>query len=149
MNVNRVCHIVFCGQLEARFPGRAIVYTTRPCSVLAKPCKSRALQPLTVHSRPPFLFTFCFLPPVNSGGTVGASILPGWIWGRTRRRRPYSVSNPYPGKSLLPAFQQGARPPADTIYSRPRKKSSADRYRYRHRQGRYNSRYPNSSTPAG
>ena len=24
-----VCHIVFCGRLEARFPGRAILYTTR------------------------------------------------------------------------------------------------------------------------
>ncbi|CAN4010543.1 Major facilitator superfamily (MFS) profile domain-containing protein, partial [Dysosmobacter welbionis] len=31
---------------------------------------------LTVHSRPPFPFTFCFLPPVNSGGTAGAVFCP-------------------------------------------------------------------------
>ena len=42
----------------------------------AKPCKSRVFQPLTVHSRPPFPFTFCFLPPVNSGGTAGAVFCP-------------------------------------------------------------------------
>jgi len=33
-------------------------------------------QPLTVHTRPPFPFTFCFLPPVNSGGTVGTVFRP-------------------------------------------------------------------------
>ena len=37
MNVNRVCHIVFCGRLEARFPGRAILYTTCPGLGLAEP----------------------------------------------------------------------------------------------------------------
>ena len=50
--------------LEARFPGRAILYTTRPGLGLAKPYKSRLFPLLTVHSRPPFPFTFCFLPPV-------------------------------------------------------------------------------------
>jgi len=44
--------------------------------VLVKPCKSRTFQPLTVHSRPPFPFTFCFLPSVNSGGAVGAVFPP-------------------------------------------------------------------------
>ena len=44
--------------------------------MLAKPCKSRTFQPLTVHTRPPFPFTFCFLPPVNSGGTAGAVFCP-------------------------------------------------------------------------
>ena len=44
--------------------------------MLAKPCKSRTFQPLTVHTRPPFPFTFCFLPPVNSGGAVGAVFCP-------------------------------------------------------------------------
>ncbi len=38
--------------------------------------KSRLFSLLTVHSRPPFPFTFCFLPPVNSGGTVGAVFCP-------------------------------------------------------------------------
>ena len=76
MNVNRVCHIVFCGRLEARFPGRAILYTTCPGLGLAEPDKSRLFPLLTVHSRPPFPFTFCFLPPVNSGGTAGAVFCP-------------------------------------------------------------------------
>ena len=66
----------FCGRLEARFPGRAILYTTCPGLGLAKPDKSRLFSLLTVHNRPPFPFTFCFLPPVNSGGTAGAVFCP-------------------------------------------------------------------------
>ena len=76
MDINGVCHIVFCGRLEARFLGQTVVSIACPCSVLAKPCKSRTFQPLTVHTRPPFPFTFCFLPPVNSGGTAGAVFCP-------------------------------------------------------------------------
>ena len=76
MDINGVCHIVFCGRLEACFRGQTVVSIACPCSVLAKPCKSRTFQPLTVHSRPPFPFTFCFLPPVNSGGTVGTVFRP-------------------------------------------------------------------------
>ena len=76
MNVNRVCHSVFCGRLEARFPGWAIKHTARPGFGLAEPCKSRLFPALTVHSRPPFPFTFCFLPPVNSGGAVRAVFAP-------------------------------------------------------------------------
>ena len=76
MAINGVCPIVFCGRLEACFWGQTVVSIACPCSVLAKPCKSRTFQPLTVHTRPPFPFTFCFLPPVNSGGTVGAVFRP-------------------------------------------------------------------------
>ena len=76
MNVNRVCHSVFCGRLEARFPGWAIVYTTRPGLGLAEPCKSRLFSLLTVHTRPPFPFAFCFLTPVNFGGAAGAVFRP-------------------------------------------------------------------------
>ena len=76
MDINGVCHIVFCGRLEACFRGQTVVSIACPCSVLAKPCKSRTFQPLTVHTRPPFPFTFCFLPPVNSGGTAGAVFCP-------------------------------------------------------------------------
>ena len=76
MNINRVCHGVFCGRLEACFRGQTVVSIACPCSVLAKPCKSRTFQPLTVHTRPPFPFAFCFLSPVNSGGTVGAVFPP-------------------------------------------------------------------------
>ena len=47
-----------------------------PVEGLAEPCKSRLFPLLTVHSRPPFPFTFCFLPPVNSGGAVRAVFAP-------------------------------------------------------------------------
>ena len=47
---------------------------------VAKPCKSRTFQPLTVHTRPPFPFTFGFLPPVNFGGTVGTVFRPVGLW---------------------------------------------------------------------
>src|SRR5699024_3171534 len=70
MDIDGICHSAFCGRLEARFPGRAILYTTRLGLGLVKPDKSRLFPLLTVHSRPPFPFTFCFLPPVNSGGAV-------------------------------------------------------------------------------
>ena len=76
MDIDGICHSAFCGRLEARFPGRAILYTTCPGLGLAEPNKSRLFSLLTVHSRPPFPFTFCFLPPVNSGGTAGAVFCP-------------------------------------------------------------------------
>ena len=76
MNINRVCHSVLCGQLERHFRGQTIFYMTCPGSALWKPYKSRLFSCLTVHTRPPFPFTFCFLPPVNSGGTAGAVFCP-------------------------------------------------------------------------
>ena len=76
MDIDGICHSAFCGRLEARFPGRAILYTTCPGLGLAEPDKSRLFSLLTVHSRPPFPFTFCFLPPVNSGGAVRAVFSP-------------------------------------------------------------------------
>ena len=80
MNINGVCHSVLCGQLERLFRGRTILYTTSPGSALWKPCKSRAFPRLIVHARPPFPFTFRFLPPVNSGGTVRAVFCPVGFW---------------------------------------------------------------------
>ena len=76
MDIDGICHSAFCGRLEARFPGWAILYTTCPGLGLAEPDKSRLFSLLTVHSRPPFPFTFCFLSPVNSGGTAGAVFCP-------------------------------------------------------------------------
>ena len=76
MDIDGICHSAFCGRLEARFPGWAILYTTCPGLGLAKPDKSRLFSLLTVHSRPPFPFTFCFLSPVNSGGTARAVFCP-------------------------------------------------------------------------
>ena len=80
MNINGVCHSVFCGQLERHFRRRAILYTTSPGSALWKPCKSRAFPRLIVHAQPPFPFTFRFLPPVNSGGAVRAVFCPVGFW---------------------------------------------------------------------
>lgn len=76
MDIDGVCHSAFCGRLEAHFSGRTILYTTCPGLGLAEPDKSRLFSLLTVHSRPPFPFTFCFLPPVNSDGTAGAVFCP-------------------------------------------------------------------------
>ena len=76
MNINRACHSVFYGRLKTYVPEWAILYTTRPGLGLAKPCKSRLFSLLTVHSRPPFPFIFCFLPPVNFGGAAGAVFSP-------------------------------------------------------------------------
>ena len=60
--------------------GQTIFYMTCPGSALWKPYKSRLFSCLTVHIRPPFPFTFCFLPPVNSGGTVGTIFRPVGLW---------------------------------------------------------------------
>ena len=80
MNINRVCHSVLCGQLERHFRGQTIFYMTCPGSALWKPYKSRLFSCLIVHTRPPFPFTFRFLPPVNSGGTVRAVFPPVGLW---------------------------------------------------------------------
>ena len=80
MNINRVCHSVLCGQLERHFRGQTIFYMTCPGSALWKPYKSRLFSCLIVHARPPFPFTFRFLPPVNSGGTVGTVFRPVGLW---------------------------------------------------------------------
>ena len=149
MDINGVCHIVFCGRLEACFRGQTVVSIACPCSVLAKPCKSRTFQPLTVHTRPPFPFTFCFLPPVNSGGTAGAVFCPVGF------RDEHTAADRTAFQVLIPEnlrFQRpdpAARPPSGTTYSRPRKKPSAGRCRCPHRQGAYSSRPHNSSTPGG
>ena len=96
MDINGICHIVFCGRLEARFRGQTVVSIACPCSVLVKPCKSRTFQPLTVHTRPPFPFTFCFLPPVNSGGTVGAVFASVGFWhmGLSANRAAFQILIP-------------------------------------------------------
>ncbi len=135
VNVNRVCHIVFCGRLEARFPGRAILYTTCPGLGLAKPDKSRLFSLLTVHSRPPFPFTFCFLPPVNSGGTAGAVFCPVGFGDEHAAADRTAFQVLIPEKSPLPASRPAAKLPSGTTYSRPRKKPSAGRCRCPHRQG--------------
>ena len=77
------------------------------------------------------------------------SISPGWTLGRTRRRRPHSISSPFPGKSLLPAYPLVVRQTSGTTCSRPRKKWPGGRCGYPHRQERYSCRPHSSSTPGG
>ena len=60
--------------------GQTIFYMTCPGSALWKPYKSRLFSCLIVHARPPFPFTFRFLPPVNSGGTAGTVFRPVGLW---------------------------------------------------------------------
>ena len=127
MNVNRVCHIVFCGRLEARFPGRAILYTTCPGFGLAKPDKSRLFSLLTVHSRPPFPFTFCFLPPVNSGGTAGAVFCP------VRFGDEHAAADRTAFQVLIPENLRFQRPVQRQ--DRPAEPLTADRERNRLRAG--------------
>ena len=121
MDINGVCHIVFCGRLEARFLGQTVVSIACPCSVLAKPCKSRTFQPLTVHTRPPFPFTFCFLPPVNSGGTVGTVFRPVGLWDE------HSAADRTAFELLIPENLRFQRP--DLRQDRPAEPLTADRER--------------------
>ena len=127
MDINGVCHIVFCGRLEACFLGQTVVSIACPCSVLAKPCKSRTFQPLTVHTRPPFPFTFCFLSPVNSGGTAGAVFCPVGF------RDEHTAADRTAFQVLIPenlCFQR-----SDLRQDRPAEPLTADRERSRLRAG--------------
>ena len=127
MDINGVCHIVFCGRLEACFRGQTVVSIACPCSVLAKPCKSRTFQPLTVHTRPPFPFTFCFLPPVNSGGTVGTVFRPVGLWDK------HSAADRTAFQLLIPENLRFQR--SDLRQDRPAEPLTADRERSRLRAG--------------
>ena len=121
MDIDGICHSAFCGRLEARFPGWAILYTTRPGLGLAKPDKSRLFSLLTVHSRPPFPFTFCFLPPVNSGGTAGTVFRPVGLWDE------HSAADRTAFQVLIPenlCFQR-----SDLRQDRPAEPLTADRER--------------------
>ena len=127
MDINGVCHIVFCGRLEDCFRGQTVVSIAGPCSVLAKPCKSRTFQPLTVHTRPPFPFTFCFLSPVNSGGTAGAVFCPVGF------RDEHTAADRTAFQVLIPenlCFQR-----SDLRQDRPAEPLTADRERSRLRAG--------------
>ena len=127
MDINGICHSAFCGRLEARFPGLAILYTTRPGLGLAKPCKSRLFSLLTVHSRPPFPFTFCFLPPVNSGGTAGAVFRPVGFWDE------HTAADRTAFQVLIPENPRFQRPVQRQ--DRPAEPLTADRERNRLRAG--------------
>ena len=116
----------------------------RACGAL----QIKAFPALNCPQQTSFSVHFLFSAACELWRRSPGSIFPGWIWGRTRRRRPHSISNPCPGRSPLPASRRAARPPTETIYSRPRKKPSAGRCRCPHRQGQCSRRPHSYSTPA-
>ena len=115
----------------------------RACGAL----QIKAFPALNCPQQTSFSVHFLFSAACELWRHSRGSILPGWIWGRTRRRRPHSVSSPYPGKFPLPASRPAARPPSGTTYSRPRKKLSAGRCRCPHRQGQCSCRPHSNCTP--
>ena len=127
MDIDGICHSAFCGRLEARFPGRTILYTSCPGLGLAEPDKSRLFSLLTVHSRPPFPFTFCFLPPVNSGGTAGAVFCPVGFGDE------HAVADRTAFQILIPENPRFQRPVQRQ--DRPAEPLTADRERNRLRAG--------------
>ena len=60
MDIDGICHSAFCGRLEARFPGRAILYTTSPGLGLAKPDKSRLFSAPNCPQQTSFSVHFLF-----------------------------------------------------------------------------------------
>ncbi len=75
MDIDGICHSAFCGRLEARFPGRAILIPPAPVWGLQSLINQGFFAP-NCPQQTSFPFTFCFLPPVNSGGTAGAVFCP-------------------------------------------------------------------------
>ena len=76
---------------------------------------------ITVHTRPPFPFTFCFLPPVNSGGTVGTVFRPVGLWDK------HSAADRTAFQLLIPENLRFQR--SDLRQDRPAEPLTADRER--------------------
>ena len=100
---------------------------TCPGSALWKPYKSRLFSCLIVHTRPPFPFTFRFLPPVNSGGTVGTVFRPVGLWDE------HSAADRTAFQVLIPENLRFQRPVQRQ--DRPAEPLTADRERNRLRAG--------------
>ena len=137
---------MFCGRLEARFPGLVIVYTTRPGLGLAEPDKSRLFPLLTVHSRPPFPFTFCFLPPVNSGGAVWAVFCPVGFGDEhaAADRTAFQVLIPEISASSVPSSGKTAQ---RNHLQQTEKETVCGQCRCPHRQGQCSCRPHSNNTP--
>ena len=127
MNINSVCHTVFCGQLGGHFRGRTVLDTTSLGSALWKPYQSRLFPCLIVHARPPFPFTFSFLPPVNAGGTVGTVFCPVGF------RDEHTAADRTAFQVLIPENLRVQRPVQRQ--DRPAEPLTADRERNRLRTG--------------
>ena len=135
--------------VRSLFPGADGSFYCLPLFCACKALKIKDFSAPNCPHKTSFSVHFLFSAACELWRHSRGSILPGWIWGRTHRRRPRSVSSPYPGKSPLPASRPAARPPSGTTYSRPRKKPSAGRCRCPHRQGQCSCRPHSNSTPGG
>ena len=127
VDIDGICHSAFCGRLEARFPGWAIVYTTRPGLGLAEPDKSRLFSRLTVHSRPPFPFTFCFSAACELWRRSPGSISPVGAWDE------HAAADRTAFQVLIPENLRFQRPVQRQ--ERPAEPLTADRERNRLRAG--------------
>ena len=133
--------------VRSLFPGADGSFYCLPLFCACKALKIKDFSAPNCPHKTSFSVHFLFSAACELWRHSRGSILPGWIWGRTHRRRPHSVSSPYPGKSPLPASRPAARPPSGTTYSRPRKKLSAGRCRCPHHQGQCSCRPHSNSTP--
>ena len=135
--------------VRSLFPGADGSFYCLPLFCACKALKIKDFSAPNCPHKTSFSVHFLFSAACELWRHSRDSISPGWTLGRTLCRRPHSVSSPYPGKSPLPVSRPAARPPSGTTYSRPRKKPSAGRCGYPHRQGAYSSRPHNYSTPGG
>ena len=135
--------------VRSLFPGADGSFYCLPLFCACKALKIKDFSALNCPQQTSFSVHFLFSAACELWRRSRGSICPGWILAHRAFRRPSSVSNPYPGKSPLPAFRFAARPTSGTTYSRPRKKWSGGRCGCPHRQGAYSSRPHNSSTSGG
>ena len=135
--------------VRSLFPGADGSFYYLPLFCACKALKIKDFSALNCPQQTSFSVHFLFSAACELWRRSRGSICPGWILAHRAFRRPSSVSNPYPGKSPLPAFRFAARPTSGTTYSRPRKKSSVGRCGCPHRQGAYSSRPHSCSTPGG
>ena len=135
--------------VRSLFPGADGSFYCLPLFCACKALKIKDFSAPNCPHKTSFSVHFLFSAACELWRRSRGSIYPGWILAHRAFRRPSSVSNPYPGKSPPPASRPTARPPTETIYSRPRKKSSVGRRGRPRRQGRYSPRFHSYSTPDG
>ena len=135
--------------VRSLFPGADGSFYCLPLFCACKALKIKDFSAPNCPHKTSFSVHFLFSAACELWRHSRGSISPGLTLGRTLCRRPHSISAPYPGKSLLPAFRFAARPTSGTTYSRPRKKWSGGRRRCPQRQGEYSSRPHSCSTPGG
>ena len=126
MDIDGICHSAFLWTVRSPlFRGGRYFITTSPGLGLAKPDKSRLFFAPNCPQQTSFSVHFLFSAACELWRHSRGSIWPGGFGGRTHRRRPHSVSSPYPGKSPLPASRQRQDRPAEPLTADRERKSSA------------------------